>query len=248
MKDFTKILNPGTVPHWEAGRPPVPVFVKVEYKEGRRLSITGVVGPKSNGDAVGGCGQITDTLARPDFVPHVNAFWEEGGNVEKLRAAWDRWHLNDMNPNCEHQRAAGWLEKTGQKVTLYHWWLTPAASEKRKEARAAALRALEKGRKFRPTKDQARFAALEEWRDTWTAEAPEHYEAHAASYPGATPPSETKTLGWLRADEHPEGLLCRPCPTCGYKYGSEWKREEVPEAVLRFLREAPDAAITPAWV
>jgi len=247
MENFTKILNPGTVPHWEAGRLPVPVFVKVEYKEGR-LSITGVEGPKANGDAVGGCGQIVDTFTREGFqpTPGDGAFWML--NAKKLRAVWERWHLNDMRPNCEHQRAAGWLEKTGQKVTLYHWWITDAAGKKRKAARAEALRALEEGRKFRTTKDQARFAALAEWCDTWTPDAPKYYEAHAASYPGATPASETKTLGWLRPDEHPEGLLCRPCPECGYKYGSEWKREEVPESVLRFLREAPDAAITPAWV
>jgi hypothetical protein len=35
---------------------------------------------------------------------------------------------------------------------------------------------------------------------------------------------------------------------CGYRYGTEWKREEVPADVLAFLRSLPDADMTPAWV
>jgi hypothetical protein len=44
-------------------------------------------------------------------------------------------------------------------------------------------------------------------------------------------------LVWVRRSEHPEGLLGEPCSTCGYKYGTAWLREAVPEDVLRFLRE-----------
>ena len=191
MENFVKILNPGTVPHWDAGRLPVPVFVKVEYKEGR-LSLTGVEGPKANGDAVGGCGQIVETLGREGFqpTPGNGAFWML--NAKKLRAVWERWHLNDMRPECAHQRAAGWLEKA------------------------------------KTTGRYVKYPAVK-------------------GHPGSEVYDE-KGLGWLYPTEHPDGLLCRPCPECGYKYGSEWKREEVPESVLRFLREAPDTAITPAWV
>lgn len=55
-------------------------------------------------------------------------------------------------------------------------------------------------------------------------------------------------LGWVRPDEHPEGLLTRPCPTCGYKYGSAWMREEAPTDILDFLRSLPDSTEQPAWV
>lgn len=34
----------------------------------------------------------------------------------------------------------------------------------------------------------------------------------------------------------------------GYKYGSAWKRQEVPEEVLVFLKSLPDADKQPAWV
>ena len=42
-------------------------------------------------------------------------------------------------------------------------------------------------------------------------------------------------LGWLKPEEHPEGLLCRPCPVCGYRYGTSWVREEVPQDVIDWL-------------
>lgn len=52
--------------------------------------------------------------------------------------------------------------------------------------------------------------------------------------------TEYKTRGWILYDEHPLGFIGRPCPTCGYKYGTSWKTEEVPEEVLEFLEGLPD--------
>lgn len=39
-------------------------------------------------------------------------------------------------------------------------------------------------------------------------------------------------LSWVTRAEHPEGLLSHPCPTCGYKYGSAWMKEEIPADVV----------------
>lgn len=248
MEEFTRTLNPGTVPHWQEGRAPVPVFVKVEYRGGR-LSITGVEGPLRNGDAVGGCGQIVDTLARRDFTPTPGdgAFWWR--NIKRLHQVWERWHLNDTRPECEHQRAAGWLEKAGQKVKLYHWRMDTHARAVQQAATEAAQESLVAGATFTLTREQAHFAAMAYEIVTTENVRPEGYEPRTPVWEGhSSVPVEEKALGWLRPDEHPEGLLCRPCPECGYKYGSEWKREEVPESVLRFLYECPEAAITPAWV
>jgi hypothetical protein len=40
---------------------------------------------------------------------------------------------------------------------------------------------------------------------------------------------------WVRKKEHPKGLLCAPCPECGYKYGTEWKREELPADIVETI-------------
>lgn len=38
------------------------------------------------------------------------------------------------------------------------------------------------------------------------------------------------------------------CPECGWKLGHGWSRREVPESVIKFLSELPDADRQPAWV
>jgi hypothetical protein len=59
---------------------------------------------------------------------------------------------------------------------------------------------------------------------------------------------EEKAAGWVTPSEHPDGLLERPCPVCGYKYGSAWLEEAVPDAVLDWLYNLPDTKIRPAWI
>ena len=44
-------------------------------------------------------------------------------------------------------------------------------------------------------------------------------------------------LTWVRRDEHPLGLLSHPCPSCGYKYGSAWLYEPLPQDVISFIGE-----------
>lgn len=65
-----------------------------------------------------------------------------------------------------------------------------------------------------------------------------------ASFVNPKPPilkrTESKGAGWVRPDEHPEGFLTKPCGVCGYKYGTAWKREEVPAEVVAELRRIVD--------
>lgn len=44
-------------------------------------------------------------------------------------------------------------------------------------------------------------------------------------------------LVWVRPGEHPDGLLGKPCEVCGYRYGTAWLYEPVPEDVLAFVAE-----------
>jgi hypothetical protein len=42
-----------------------------------------------------------------------------------------------------------------------------------------------------------------------------------------------RTLGWESYDEHPS----EPCPTCGYKYGTAWLKEELPAEVVAWAQQ-----------
>jgi hypothetical protein len=62
-----------------------------------------------------------------------------------------------------------------------------------------------------------------------------------------------RAAGWgdkviTNEKEHPQGVLGKACPVCGYKYGTSWLKEDVPEAVLEYLRGLPETDTQPAWV
>ena len=81
------------------------IFVNVNYDYvTKKLSLSGVIKPKSNGDA-DCCGQIHDHLGDA-FDGDL-----EQEEVRQLVEIWEEWHLNDLNAGCEHQRADKWHEK-----------------------------------------------------------------------------------------------------------------------------------------
>ena len=220
-------------------------FVKIEYNDGR-LSLSGVIGPMRNGNVKGSCGQCTDEIRKGTPV--------EGWTSEmlnKLCDIWDRWHLNDMLPYCEHQKELGWDKLAGKYVTLYNYRLNHESIGKKKAAENAALAALREGRTFTPTEEQATYATMPysiTTHEELTGEAAERYEPNKPLYAGDKGPTETKMLGWLYPKEHPEGILGKACPVCGYKYGTSWKKEEVPKDVIEWLFSLPNRKVESAWV
>jgi hypothetical protein len=143
--------------------------------ENGRLSITGMEGvlrrKASNADVVRrenglayileSCGQIRETLSK--WFPEVGPYLQ--------------YHLNDMRPGCQHQRAEGWDK-----------------------------------RPIDPSKPLNAYG--------------NHFPGHSGGW---------NMLVWVRRDEHPEGLLNHPCPTCGYRYGASWLKEELPAEVVQWV-------------
>ena len=52
-----------------------------------------------------------------------------------------------------------------------------------------------------------------------------------------------RALGW-----EGESYIGKPCPVCGYKYGTAWLKEEVPSGVIKWLESLPESEIEPAWI
>jgi len=78
------------------------IFAKINWN-GTRLSITGVEGPNINGNCQGSCGQIV--MTRPVIEKPAKGWSQQ--LVREFWNAWDRWHLNDMKAECEHQSQRG---------------------------------------------------------------------------------------------------------------------------------------------
>ena len=148
--------------------------VEVDW-DGRKLSLTGTL---VEGVREVGWGQTIDALGE---LTQLATGWTPE-MVTRLHDTWTRWHLNDMRPGCEHQRAEGWDK-----------------------------------RPIDPSKP---------------------LDTYGKHFPGQRSDS-WNMLTWIIREEHPEGLLSVPCPTCGYKYGSAWLHEEVPQDVLDWLYGLP---------
>lgn len=242
-----KIINPCMCKVWSSTGAErwANAYAEIEFNNGK-LSISGVVGPKSNGDCLGSAGQCTDEIR--NGTP-VEGWTRE--MLDKFCDIWDRWHLNDMNPCCEHQRELGWMEQAKEPIVLHHYRLTKSASEAKRDAENAAVTALRNGETFTPTAEQQLFATLPYGLDIYTElneEMVPHYEPKKPLYNGDTGATEQKIRGWVRFDESELGILCKPCPVCGYKYGTSWKTEEVPKDIIEWLFALPNTSRQPAWV
>lgn len=213
------------------------VTVEMEYKEDgdkKRFSVCGNVWNARRSDIVCG-GQCLDTIAEYITDPVFSEIYR----------LWNLYHLNDMHPACQHQAAQGWEEIAKKKITLYHWRMTPEALAEQKSAEKAALIALRCGETFKPTIKQRFFAALPYSITTHTETLPEdkakYYQPKKPLYNGDKGHTEEKALGWLHENEHPDGILSKACPVCGYKYGTAWKYFPIPaedEAIIyKLLKE-----------
>lgn len=106
---INKIFKVGYVLEY-SGKRPVYVFCKYD---GKRLSLSGVIGPKRNGDAYGSCGQIKDYL---DIIDHFCGEWDKS-SCDFLADIWNRYHLNDMHAGTIAQENCidDYLKKWGDR-------------------------------------------------------------------------------------------------------------------------------------
>lgn len=190
--------------------------------DGKRLAITGTVYPEE------AFGQIQDLL--PSVKPNRGVTRTE---IDRLKEVWDRWHLNDMRAGCEHQRATFDLT---EEVELVTYRLTSEGLREKQRRKDAAWEALLRGETVTiPEMDRAVLSLPYTCHSAPDADGP-----GAGMYEVAK--RETKAVGWVSASEHPKGLLGKPCEVCGYRYGSAWLHEDVPDDVIEFLRAFAEGA------
>lgn len=201
------------------------------------LSITGVVGPKSNGDAYE-AGQCCDTVRQ--CTP--GAGWT-ADMVARLCDIWQRWHLNDMRPYCEHQRE--W--DSSKLLTLYKYQMCEETRKRQTALRRTVERMLLDGESVQLSDSQRRVYSGKYFIEGWSETPPEGYVIYKTEQKPARSvyPLESDSK-W--GEKHPEGILAKPCPVCGYKWGTLRRAERVPADVLQWLEQLPDTDRQPAWV
>jgi hypothetical protein len=228
-----------------------PVICEIEY-DGSNLSITG--------SHDGGGGQIQHTMRE---IPEEKRVYSPGWTsdlVTQFLDTWDRWHLNDMRAGCKHQRKDWDSKKTIRlvRVEVNPWRIqTEHARNEAKAYMAARKRDKKDPGPLGP--HHVRLLLKNGWPIQFflddvfkAADRGEVYKAKEGSgeeslfKAGVVKiTTEAKTAGWVYPSEHPDGVLMKPCPVCGYKYGSAWLKEDVPPDVLSFLDSLPPFSPAP---
>ena len=235
---FKKVVRIGTGRTWERGSY-VSTYCSVVFTADGRLSITGVAGPTHGGNCVGGCGQIVDDIKVTNFAKG----WDRK-LMNKFIKVWKEWHLNDMQSACEHQRKD---KEFGTKpLKVAELALKTSVRSKQESLKKKALGLLIDGETVKLPILHRDLLSLEPYLRVPVGDGYEIPEALLENYDVKR--EEAKTSGWLTEKEHPEGVLSKPCPECGHKYGNAWLKMDVPEDVLDFLKSLPDTDKTPAWV
>jgi hypothetical protein len=221
-----KTLDFGKVDYNHTGRKANRVTVTLELyedKDGPVFSATGKIWNQRGTDILCG-GQCLDTIA--EYV--------HGPKMREILRLWNTYHLNDMHPECEHQLEMGWRDEALQDVTLYRYTLKhPVLSEQRKVEREV-IDTVRAGRSFTPTPEQAKLLGLPYSLDQYepiTGDLAEYYE------PRRDEATKRETRGWIRYDENEIGILGKPCPVCGYKYGHGWKYMPIPDADIEIIKQ-----------
>lgn len=195
----------------------VDIEITIEDRNGKGLELS-ISGSEYSGATAASqrreesFGQITETARR------VTESKLSRGQIDRLCDIWDRWHLNGMQAGCEHQRAA-------------HWHICPGHYGYPGEDRVNCLTADLVPHVYRMEKDRQRQAQVfvKRLEREWNA-------AHALDI--VTLEREPRRMYTFSINSYrcEFDMLSQPCPVCGYKYGSAWLHEELPESIISELR------------
>ena len=177
--------------------------------EDLELSIMGNIWNKRGNDIISGGQNYDDLLEIGGDVPLIG----------EIVGVWKRWHLNGMRPGCEHQR--DW--NTSKEIVIYEYSRSSEGTNARNAAKERAINAALADEVAGLSAKEKDALQAEYFIKSDRAEVPEGYKHYK---------TETKTAGWVRPEEHPDGLLGKACETCGYKYGTAWKHEALPREIV----------------
>jgi len=251
---FTKTIRIGTQKEYSSSGKYVSadIFCKIEYRAKNEpdkfeLSISGVIGPKNNGDCLGSCGQINMSLNVDDIAPAKG--WTKS-KIRKFLEIWDLWHLNDMNAATVDMKKAGWDKLASKEIFKYSFSMTSDNRKRLTDIKKRCELAAINGEVATLPDEEKRLLQSKGYQDVYGYEMPKAPEFMELSTDilsdNKRPKIDSKTLGWVSVEEHPDGLLGRELN--GKKYGAAWYYEPVPADVLAWLQNLPDTDKTPAWV
>lgn len=166
----------------------------------------------------GGSGQCIDEIAE---------LYPENALVQEVADLWRKYYLNDMHADCIH----GINEKAADKIiTVNKYSLNYETMERQKRIKTAAIESLQAGKTVRLTQDERDILALPLYKTDkdMTDDLRKYYKIDD---------TKRKPARLVNCADYADGVLCKPCPVCGYKFGTAWVYHEIPAKDLARIRE-----------
>ncbi len=209
-------LGRGTGQGFEDQKATVEVKLR-EDEQGRTcLSISGII-TKIRGAFVAG-GQIEDTLLE---------MYKGNPKVTRMVEIWKKYHLNDMHPECEHQREMGWNETANEVVEYFRYCLKTDVTLKQRKLNEYIDEILKTSGTITLSEDERILKGLPYFTYHLNDETEEYYKIEKRS---------KRRRGELSYKEDQRGIILKPCPVCGYKYGAAWLYMPIPEDVIAEIK------------
>ena len=216
-------------------------FGKIAYYGNRRenrVTVEVELRTKDNGEQeFSACGNVwnkfsTDIICGGQCLDEIaNSPVGSNATFKTIYRLWKLYHLNGMHVECEHQAAAGWIEAAREEVTIYHYWLTRETEAAIDKTKKAIIEAAINGDSYQVSTLEKQLLNLEKYIKTdkdLPADIQAFYELHK---------TEKQCRGWIRYPEFESGILCKPCPVCGYQYGTKWLYRSIPEEDLKIIND-----------
>ena len=224
-----KVFNFGKIDYTGNGRKNNDITIEVEYREtqnGMEFSACGNIYNRFHSDIIMG-GQCLDDLK--EYIGDNETF-------KIIYRLWNLYHLNSMRSTCEHQRELGWDKLARKEAYIYHWKLNDKMVAERKKIKKSVMNRLLSGETVCLTEYERKIMNLEYFYDSYTETLDNELAEFYNSYDSFRGHKEFYRLGTLKETEHPDGILNKPCPVCGHKYG-ERMYMPIPEEDDKIIRE-----------
>lgn len=208
-------LGCGTAPGFENQKARVEVTLSEDNQSRPRLSMRGVITMVRGAFVTSG--QIEDKLLE---------MYKNNPKVTRMVEIWKKYHLNDTRPECEHQRELGWCEAANETVDYSRYHLKLDVSHRQRKLNEYIDETLKTTGSITLSEDERILKSLPYF--TW------HPDKNAEYY--ALSKKDKRQRGGLSYKEDPRGILLKPCPICGYEYGSEWQYMPIPEDVIKEIK------------
>ena len=209
-------LGRGTATGFENQKATVEVKLSEDDQGRTRLSMSGTI-TTIRGVFVTG-GQIEDELLK---------MYNGNPKITRMVDIWKKYHLNGMHPECEHQRELGWCEMANETIDYSRYCLKSEILLKQNGLNEYIDEILKTSGKITLSEDERILKGLPYFTYNLDGENAEYYKLDK---------KEERRRRELAYKEDQRGLILKPCPVCGHKYGSEWLYMPIPEDVIAEIK------------